>query len=43
MGDLRRRRGLIDHKILGIHHVREDLGGPLSGTLAFSSSESRWF
>jgi hypothetical protein len=35
--------GLIDYKILGIHHVREDLGGPCPGTLAFSSSESRWF
>lgn len=31
--------GIIDHHILGIHHVRDDLGGPLSwdlGFLAFS-------
>ncbi|CAA9486745.1 MAG: hypothetical protein AVDCRST_MAG85-991 [uncultured Solirubrobacteraceae bacterium] len=32
--------GLIDHQILGIHHVRDDLGGPLSwdvGFLAFGA------
>ncbi len=27
--------GLIDHQILGIHHVRDDLGGPLSWDLGF--------
>lgn len=27
--------GLIDHQILGIHHVRDDLGGPLSWDIAF--------
>src|SRR3954451_23091532 len=27
--------GLIDHEILGIHHVRDDLGGPIGWDLAF--------
>ena len=27
--------GLIDHEILGIHHVRDDLGGPVGWDLAF--------
>lgn len=27
--------GIIDHHILGIHHVRDDLGGPLGWDLAF--------
>jgi uncharacterized membrane protein len=27
--------GVIDHHILGIHHVRDDLGGPLSWDLGF--------
>jgi len=27
--------GLIDHQILGVHHVRDDLGGPLGWDLAF--------
>ena len=27
--------GLINHQILGIHHVRDDLGGPLSWDLGF--------
>ena len=27
--------GLIDHQILGIHHVRDDLGGPLAWDLGF--------
>jgi uncharacterized membrane protein len=27
--------GLIDHQILGIHHVRDDLGAPLSWDLGF--------
>ena len=27
--------GLIDHQILGVHHVRDDLGGPLSWDLGF--------
>jgi uncharacterized membrane protein len=27
--------GLIDHQLLGIHHVRDDLGAPLGWDLAF--------
>jgi len=27
--------GLIDHLLLGVHHVRDDLGGPLGWDLAF--------
>jgi len=27
--------GLVDHHILGIHHVRDDLGGPLSWDVGF--------
>ena len=27
--------GVIDHQILQIHHVRDDLGGPLSWDLGF--------
>jgi uncharacterized membrane protein len=27
--------GLIDHQILGIHHVRDDLGAPIGWDLAF--------
>jgi uncharacterized membrane protein len=27
--------GLIDHQILGVHHVRDDLGGPLSWDIGF--------
>ena len=27
--------GLIDHLLLGIHHVRDDLGGPLGWDLGF--------
>lgn len=27
--------GVIDHQILGIHHVRDDLGGPLSWDVGF--------
>ncbi len=27
--------GVVDHLILGIHHVRDDLGGPLSWDLGF--------
>lgn len=27
--------GIVDHHILGIHHVRDDLGAPLSWDLAF--------
>ena len=27
--------GLIDHQILGLHHVRDDLGGPIGWDLAF--------
>jgi uncharacterized membrane protein len=29
---------LMDHQILGIHHVRDDLGGPLGWDLAFLAS-----
>ena len=32
--------GLIDHHILGIHHVRDDLGAPLSWDLGFPSESS---
>jgi uncharacterized membrane protein len=27
--------GLIDHQMLGVHHVRDDLGGPLSWDVGF--------
>ena len=27
--------GLIDHQLLGVHHVRDDLGAPLGWDLAF--------
>jgi uncharacterized membrane protein len=27
--------GLIDHQMLGVHHVRDDLGGPLSWDIGF--------
>jgi len=27
--------GAIDHLILGVHHVRDDLGGPIGWDLAF--------
>ena len=27
--------GLVDHQLLGIHHVRDDLGGPLVWDLGF--------
>ena len=27
--------GLIDHRLLGVHHVRDDLGGPLRRDLGF--------
>ena len=27
--------GIIDHQLLGLHHVRDDLGGPLSWDLGF--------
>jgi uncharacterized membrane protein len=30
--------GVIDHQVLGIHHVRDDLGGPLGWDLAFLAS-----
>jgi uncharacterized membrane protein len=30
--------GLVDHQILGIHHVRDDLGAPLSWDLGFLAS-----
>ena len=27
--------GIVDHQLLGIHHVRDDLGGPLAWDLGF--------
>ena len=27
--------GVIDHMVLGVHHVRDDLGGPMSWDIAF--------
>jgi uncharacterized membrane protein len=30
--------GLVDHQLLGIHHVRDDLGAPLGWDLAFLGS-----
>ena len=27
--------GLVDHQILGLHHVRDDLGGPIGWDLGF--------
>lgn len=27
--------GIIDHQMLGLHHVRDDLGGPLSWDIGF--------
>lgn len=27
--------GVIDHQLLGIHHVRDDLGGPIGWDLGF--------
>ena len=30
--------GLIDHQLLGIHHVRDDLGAPVGWDLAFLAS-----
>ena len=27
--------GLVDHQVLGVHHVRDDLGGPLAWDLGF--------
>jgi uncharacterized membrane protein len=27
--------GLVDHQLLGVHHVRDDQGGPLSWDLGF--------
>jgi uncharacterized membrane protein len=30
--------GLIDHQLLGLHHVRDDLGAPLGWDLAFLAS-----
>ena len=30
--------GLVNHLVLGIHHVRDDLGGPLGWDLAFLAS-----
>ena len=30
--------GLVDHHLLGLHHVRDDLGGPLSWDLGFLAS-----
>ncbi len=30
--------GIVDHHILGVHHVRDDIGAPLSWDLAFLAS-----
>lgn len=30
--------GLIDHQLLGVHHVRDDLGGPIVWDLGFLAS-----
>ena len=30
--------GLIDHQLLGLHHVRDDLGAPLGWDIAFPAS-----
>jgi uncharacterized membrane protein len=30
--------GLVNHQILGIHHLRDDLGAPLGWDLAFLAS-----
>ena len=30
--------GLVDHQILGVHHVRDDVGSPLGWDLAFLAS-----
>ncbi len=30
--------GLVNHQLLGVHHVRDDLGAPLSWDLAFLAS-----
>jgi uncharacterized membrane protein len=30
--------GLVNHQLLGVHHVRDDLGGPLGWDLAFLAS-----
>ena len=40
MGRLQSRRGawLIDHQLLGLHHVRDDLGAPLGWDIAFLAS-----
>jgi uncharacterized membrane protein len=27
--------GIVDHQLLGVHHVRDDLGGPLSWDVGF--------
>ncbi|MFW5469913.1 DUF2243 domain-containing protein [Knoellia sp. CPCC 206435] len=35
MGCLQPRRGVVDHLLLGVHHVRDDLGGPLAWDLGF--------
>jgi uncharacterized membrane protein len=30
--------GLVDHQLLGVHHVRDDIGAPLGWDLAFLAS-----
>ena len=32
--------GVIDHQVLGVHHVRDDLGGPLSWDIGFLVSSA---
>src|SRR3954453_8415147 len=34
-GALNPVEGLVDHQLLGIHHVRDDLGGPIGWDLGF--------
>jgi uncharacterized membrane protein len=34
-GLFNRAEGVVDHHLLRVHHVRDDLGGPLSWDLAF--------
>jgi uncharacterized membrane protein len=34
----RAHAGLLDHQLLGLHHVRDDLGAPLGWDIAFLAS-----
>ena len=35
LGRVQPGRGVIDHQVLGVHHVRDPLGAPLGWDLAF--------